>query len=882
MGAMAIYGAPPEPCLEPRAQILATRFSPSNTLASASLPLPSSSSLTAAIKRPTVLLGHPALTGSAVFPWEFQVMSVRLPRFVRGTLGATAVGAASLLAPAQLATTQLRAETIPLAITGQAAPGGGKYVDFSLVKLNDNGQVAFQAVNDNNFVDHGVYRAQRGEATTVIARSGQAVAGGTLGLVTYSDINNLGEVVMLGELTGTPGGASDDRAIYTGSGYNLKQLVREGTVFAPSGYFSNGAFGHKMTQVEDLGFFEGATINDWGQVAFVGNYSYQEPIINGSVTVHKTAGMRANQDGTVTISLVQGSAAPLAGGGTSSTIDTFRGAIPLPMQTALVNKSGHTLYRTELGATPDEGMFWTNNGFNPLKNKVRAVARNGQTLHPGAPGTIKVLSGSSPWYASHAVDMNDAGEVAFTAELNAPTGGNWDIAVYRWSPTEAAVAGAHGLTEIARLGAPSPDGDGAIGNIFFATVDINNRGQIAFESQIKNSAFGANDIGIFLGDGQQMRNIVRMSTKTPDGERIIGLPGASAIANDIAVNDSGQVAFISAVRDNHDEFKGHGIFISDGIDLVEVARVGKKLAGSDVESLNWIQERGINKHGQVAFNASLENGQDGVFLYTLDEVRWRSHGSGAWDFNQNWTLSTQPGAPHNIVIDTADAVTVGSPATTTEVRSLTVGSEGGEAELNKLEINRGVRLGTLDHITLNDSSIIDLEVAGPGAANYGTMRSYGNITAGGVLELTLTGGYEPLPGQLFDFFNADEILGAFDSFKFPTLATGKLWSTDRLYSEGVVIATWEADFDEDGDVDDHDLALLKGGMGSTAATHRMGDSNGDLLVNGLDFMAWQRQVGFKTTLPPLEEPADFAAVPEPATALLAVLAGIVLLPRRRR
>jgi hypothetical protein len=804
------------------------------------------------------------------------MMSVRLSRFVCGTLRATALGAAALLAPASL-----QAETIPLALTGQAAPGGGAYVDFSLVKLNDNGQVAFQAYNDNNFVNHGVYRAEAGQATTAIARSGQAVpGGGTLGLVTYSDINNLGEIVMLGDLLGTPGGASDDRAIYTGSGYNLKQLVREGVTFNTGAIATSGQSGHKMTQVEDLGFLEGATLNDWGQVAFVGSYSYQEPIINGSVTVHKTAGMRANHDGTVTISLIQGAAAPVAGGGTSSTIGQFVGAIPLPMKSAHVNKSGHTLYRTELGATPDEGLFWRNNGFNPLNNKVRAVARNGQTLHPGAPGTMKVLSGTAPWYASHSVDMNDSGQVAFTAELNPPTAAGWDIAVYRWSPTEAAVAGAHGLTEVARLGAPSPDGDGTLGNIFFATVDINNRGQVVFESHIKNSTFGANDIGIFMGDGQQMRNIARISTKTPDGERMIGLPGASAMANDIAVNDAGQVAFYAPVRDNHDEFQGHGIFISDGIDLVEVTRVGSKLAGSPVENLNWIQERGINKHGQVAFNASLENGQDGVFLYTLDEVRWR-RGTGSWDVNTNWTLSTQPGAPHNIFIDAADPITVLSPAVTTEVRSLTVGFEGGEAEMHKLEINRGVQIGTTDFIQLNDSSVIDLEIAGPGAANYGRMRSYGNITAGGVLELTLTGGYDPLPGQLFDFFNADAILGQFDGFKFPTLSTGMLWSTDRLYTEGVVIATWEADFDEDGDVDDHDLALLRGGLGSTAATHRMGDSNGDLMVNGLDFMTWQRQFGFKTTLPPLEEPSDFAAVPEPSTALLAVMAGVMMFRRRK-
>jgi hypothetical protein len=416
------------------------------------------------------------------------MMSVRLPRFVRGALGATVLGAASLLSPASL-----RADSIPLALTGQAAPDGGTYNGFSLVKLNDNGQVAFQAGTGPNFNDHGVFRAQEAQPTTMVAHGGQSVGNGSIVNMAFVDINNLGQIVIDATLGGTSGGASDDRAIYVGSGYTLKQMVREGAAFAPSGFFTTGMSGYKTTAIEDMGFFEGARLNDFGQVSFVGSYTAQEAIINGTVTVNRTAGMRANPDGTVSLSLHQGASAPVAGGGTSGVIGAFQGAVPLPMKTAMISNGGHTLYRTSLDSTVDEGLFWTNNGFNPLKNKLRAVARNGQTLHPGAPGTIKVLSGSSPFFASHAVDMNDAGEVAFTAQLNPPSNGAWDIAVYRWSPTEAAVPGAHGLTEIARLGKASPDGDGTIGNIFFASVDTNNRGQVAFESQIKNSAFGANE-----------------------------------------------------------------------------------------------------------------------------------------------------------------------------------------------------------------------------------------------------------------------------------------------------------------------------------------------------------------------------------------------------
>ncbi len=80
----------------------------------------------------------------------------------------------------------------------------------------------------------------------------------------------------------------------------------------------------------------------------------------------------------------------------------------------------------------------------------------------------------------------------------------------------------------------------------------------------------------------------------------------------------------------------------------------------------------------------------------------------------------------------------------------------------------------------------------------------------------------------------------------------------------------EADFDEDGDVDDVDLGLWETGYGLTgSAAHGDGDANGDMNVSGADYLVWQSQ--FTGSISPL---ATASAVPEPASLVL--LASCVL------
>jgi hypothetical protein len=105
-----------------------------------------------------------------------------------------------------------------------------------------------------------------------------------------------------------------------------------------------------------------------------------------------------------------------------------------------------------------------------------------------------------------------------------------------------------------------------------------------------------------------------------------------------------------------------------------------------------------------------------------------------------------------------------------------------------------------------------------------------------------------------------------------------------------------ADFDDSGSVDWSDLSKWQSGYSTTTPSlepERVGDANGDRVVDGADFLSWQQQVGLADA--PLAEldaamdaalaslTANISAAPEPSAASLVAI-GLVLatLKHRRR
>ena len=100
------------------------------------------------------------------------------------------------------------------------------------------------------------------------------------------------------------------------------------------------------------------------------------------------------------------------------------------------------------------------------------------------------------------------------------------------------------------------------------------------------------------------------------------------------------------------------------------------------------------------------------------------------------------------------------------------------------------------------------------------------------------------------------------------------YAFDNLLIEGTTFVEFlAADFNQDGNVDELDLAQWQGDYGMGAGS----DADGDGDTDGADFLVWQRQFG-QSTLPML---ASAGAVPEPMGVVLLSLAGLLCVNRRR-
>ncbi len=109
---------------------------------------------------------------------------------------------------------------------------------------------------------------------------------------------------------------------------------------------------------------------------------------------------------------------------------------------------------------------------------------------------------------------------------------------------------------------------------------------------------------------------------------------------------------------------------------------------------------------------------------------------------------------------------------------------------------------------------------------------------------------------------------------------GAEFTTQFLFGDTQLVAPLplEADFDGSTLVAAPDLTIWKANFGDLCATHPEGDANYDNIVDGTDFLLWQRQLG--ATFPPSVPAAG--SVPEPSTALLFTMVLTAAVAMRRR
>jgi hypothetical protein len=196
--------------------------------------------------------------------------------------------------------------------------------------------------------------------------------------------------------------------------------------------------------------------------------------------------------------------------------------------------------------------------------------------------------------------LNNAGQVAFWASLQNTSGGaNDDTGIYLYDGTV--------LKNVVRENSVVPESGQAGGN-FNVLVDLpslNNTGQVAFDSSLRNTPFGSNDnVGTYLYNGSALVKLARRGDLLPDGN---GQYSQSVGAD--TVNAAGHVRIKTSLQ-NTSSFLG--IYLHNGSNLVKIARLGDAAPEGNGQFDDFSDfKQGFNDADQVAFQATLRNTSGG-------------------------------------------------------------------------------------------------------------------------------------------------------------------------------------------------------------------------------------------------------------------------------
>lgn len=193
-------------------------------------------------------------------------------------------------------------------------------------------------------------------------------------------------------------------------------------------------------------------------------------------------------------------------------------------------------------------------------------------------------------------NLNDNGQIAFSAAL---TGTSDDTALFLASPG--------GLTELARKGDPVPGGNGVFEN-FYSIHGPNENGQVAFIAAISGTSGGEHDNeGIYIADESGVTLLVREGDTVPGGSETF-----DNFAYLTGINESGEVAFTAVLGGTPGGRNDNlAVYIASGSGLTELVRKGDTVPGGGGGIFNSIRPTNPNESGEVAFGASIIEGDEG-------------------------------------------------------------------------------------------------------------------------------------------------------------------------------------------------------------------------------------------------------------------------------
>jgi hypothetical protein len=174
---------------------------------------------------------------------------------------------------------------------------------------------------------------------------------------------------------------------------------------------------------------------------------------------------------------------------------------------------------------------------------------------------------------------------------------------------------------------------------------------------------------------------------------------------------------------------------------------------------------------------------------------------------------------------------------------------------------------------------IELGGAAPGA-QYDQVHVTGQLSLDGKLEVSLLNGYTPAAGATFDILDWGSLSGNFPAIQLPVLGSSLAWNTSQLYTNGVLSvasAGLPGDYNGNGVVDAADYVVWRKNQGTT---HTLPNDPIGGTIGTAQYDQWRSQFG-QNAGSGLGAIAN-AAVPEPATCVLLVIAVAGWCLRRRR
>jgi hypothetical protein len=375
----------------------------------------------------------------------------------------------------------IKATTQIVAVSGTPAPdGNGSFSGFSQLSLNDRGQVAFVAYFRNTSGGLGDNRGlflSDSPGIVQLIRTGDIAPDGDTIIKSFRDhavaLNNQGQVAVPVALN-RPNTSFDSNSVFVGDQENLTRVAVFGQD-APDGVGKVGKI---------LG---DPVLNDVGQAAFYA--AFTGPCLGGC---GDTGILFA--DGTNLEQIIrEGDPAPDGDGAFGH---FYRG---VPISTIVLNDNGQAAFSAVLEDTERNTGIFRREG-----STLTQIAREGD-LAPSGDEHYR--------YFDDRIDLNDAGQVVFRANLTGSYGS--DQGIFR----------SDGIArqEIAREGAAAPDGDGQFG--FLREPDINEAGQVAFLGYLSGSTIDSGDpfnefedSGIYLYDDDLgLQQIARVGAIAPGG-----------------------------------------------------------------------------------------------------------------------------------------------------------------------------------------------------------------------------------------------------------------------------------------------------------------------------------------------------------------------------